>query len=66
MKVGVHQGYVLSTLLFAIVMNVVTEDAREGLMHEILYADDLVITSDSIEDCVKNLINEKICWRVRE
>ena len=49
-KVGVHQGSVLSPLLFAIVMDVVTEDAREGLMHEILYADDLVITSDSMED----------------
>ena len=42
-KVGVHQGFVLLPLLFAIVMDVVTEDAREGLMHEILYADDLVI-----------------------
>ena len=30
--VGVHQGSVLSPLLFAIVVNVVTENARESLM----------------------------------
>ena len=34
--VGVHQGSVLSPLLFAIVMDVVTEKAREGLMNEVL------------------------------
>ena len=32
--VGVHQGTVLSPLLFAIVVNVVTENAREDLMKE--------------------------------
>ena len=35
-KVGVHQDSVLSPLLFAIVMNVVTKDARNGALHEIL------------------------------
>ena len=30
MKVGVHQGSVLSPLIFAIVIDVVTESAREG------------------------------------
>ena len=48
--VGVHQGSVLSPLLFAIVMDVVTEKAREGLMNEVLYADDLVLMGDSMEE----------------
>ena len=48
-KVGVHQESVLSPLLFAIVVNVITENAREGLMYEILYADDLVLMSETME-----------------
>ena len=48
-SVGVHQGSVLSPLLFAIVVDVVTENAREGLMKEILYADDLVLMSETME-----------------
>ena len=46
-RVGVHQGSVLSPLIFAIVVDVVTEHARERLMNEILYADDLVLMSES-------------------
>ena len=49
-RVGVHQGSVLSPLLFAIVVDVVTEHAREGLLNEVLYADDLVLMSESLED----------------
>ena len=41
-KVGVHQGSALSPLLFAIVVDVITESVRNGLMSEMLYADDLV------------------------
>ena len=40
----------LSTLIFAIVVNVVTEHAREGLLNEILYVDDQVLLSKSLED----------------
>ena len=36
-KVGVHQGSVLSPLLFAIVVDVVAENAPEGLMYEMMY-----------------------------
>ena len=43
MRVCVHQGSVLSLLLFAIAVVVIIEVAREGLMNEILYADDLVM-----------------------
>ena len=43
-KVGKHQGSMLSPLVFAIVVDVVTENVRNGLMSEMLYADDLVLT----------------------
>ena len=46
-KVGLHQGSVLSPLLFIMVMEVVTRDIRIGLPWELLYADDLVLTSDT-------------------
>ena len=49
-KGWVHQGSVLSPLIFAIVVDVVTEHAREELLNEILYPDDLVLMSESLED----------------
>ena len=42
MKIGVHQGSVLSPLVFAIVVDLVTENVRNGMMSEMLYPDDLV------------------------
>ena len=42
-KIGLHQGSVLSPWLFAAVMDVVSSEARSGLPSELLYADDLVI-----------------------
>ena len=49
-QVGVHQGSALSPLLFAIAVDVISENAREGLMNEILCADDLVLMSESVEN----------------
>ena len=46
----IWQGSVLSPLYFAIVVDVVTEHAREALLNKILYADDLVLMSKSLED----------------
>ena len=37
MKVGVHQGFALSPLLFIMVKDVVTEDMRDGLFMELLH-----------------------------
>ena len=39
-KVGVHQGSVLSPLLLAIAVDIITENARRGVVNELLYADD--------------------------
>ena len=44
-----HQGSVLSSLLFVAVLDVVTELAREGELTELLYADDLVLMKETIE-----------------
>ena len=41
--VGVHQGSVLSPLLFTIVMEAITKELCNGLPSELLYADDLVL-----------------------
>ena len=40
---------VLSPFLFVVVVDVVTEFAREGALSELLYADDLVLMSETIE-----------------
>ena len=44
----IDQGYVLSLLLFEIVVDVVTENARVGLLKEVLYADDLELVSETM------------------
>ena len=49
----------LSQLLFVIEVNVISENGREGLMNEILYADDLVLISESIE----NLKEKFLKWK---
>ena len=48
-KVGLHQESVLSPLLFAAVIDVVSSEARSGLPSELLYADDLVIMAPTME-----------------
>ena len=58
-KVGVHQGSVLSPLLFVIVVDVVTENARRGVVNELLYADDVVIMRKTMEDLKERFWNWK-------
>ena len=41
-KVGMQQGSKLSPFPFAVVVDVVTEFVREGVLTELLYADDRV------------------------
>ena len=58
-KVGMYQGSVLSSFLFALLVDVVTEFAREGALSELLYADDLVLMSETI----KGLRNKFLKWK---
>ena len=58
-NVGVHQGSVLSPLLFIIVLEALSREFRTGCPWELLYADDLVIAD---EDPIK--LEEKLCtWK---
>lgn len=60
-NVGVHQGSVLSPILFAIVMDQVTKSVRVGLPWELLYADDLVLIDSTVDG-----LKEKIAsWKNR-
>ena len=58
-KVGLHQGSVLTPLLCAAVMDVVSSEARSGLPSELLYADDLVIMAPTIEQLGRRVAD----WR---
>ena len=49
-KVCVHQESVLSPLLLAIVVDFITENAKRGVVNELLYADDLVIMSEDLKE----------------
>jgi hypothetical protein len=58
-KVGVHQGSVLSPLLFIIVLEALSRKFRTGLPFELLYADDLVLMAETEE-----LLMEKVrLWK---
>ena len=58
-KVGVHQGSVLSPLLFIIVLEALSREFRSGVPWEDLYADDLVFIAESLEECVRRLLTWK-------
>ena len=56
MKVRVHQGSVRSPLLFIIVLEALSRELWARVPWEDLYADDLVIIADSLEECVRRLL----------
>ena len=58
-KVGVHQGSVLSPLLFIIMLEALSREFRSGVPWEDLYADDLFIIAESLEECVRRLLTWK-------
>ena len=58
-KVGVHQDSVLSLLIFIIVLEALSCEFRCGVPLEDLYADDLVIIAESLEECVRRLLTWK-------
>ena len=58
-KVGLHQGSALSPCLFAMMMDRMTDDIREEAPWTMMFADDIVICSES-----KEQVEEKLeSWR---
>ena len=55
MQVGVHQGSVLSPLLFILVLEALSREFRTGVPWELLYADDLIIIAETKDECVRRL-----------
>ncbi|KAK3532680.1 hypothetical protein QTP86_027805 [Hemibagrus guttatus] len=54
-EVGLHQGSALSPFLFAIVMDQLSEEVRQESSWTMMFADDLVICSESREQVEENL-----------
>ncbi|KAK3515915.1 hypothetical protein QTP86_020657 [Hemibagrus guttatus] len=54
-EVGLHQGSALSPLLFAIVMDQLSEEVRQESPWTMMFADDIVICSESREQVEENL-----------
>ena len=54
-EVGVHQGSVLSPLLFIIVLEELSKKLRVGLPWELLYADDLALIAESEEELIEKI-----------
>ena len=48
-KVGMHQGSVVSPLLFTIVLEALSRHFKKGLPWKLFYADDLVLLAESRE-----------------
>src|SRR3989441_1602792 len=55
-KVGVHQGSVLSPILFNIAMQAIADNFKKGLPWDLLYADDLVLLAESKAELEKRLL----------
>ena len=60
-KVGLHLWLVVSQLLLAAVMDVVSSEARSGLSSDLLYADDLVLMAPTMEQLGRRVAE----WRAR-
>ena len=54
-KIGVHQGSVLSPLLFITVMEEVSKKVRRGIPWEALFADDLAVLATEKEELLEHL-----------
>jgi len=50
-----HQGSVLSPLLFVIVMEAISREFRVALLLDLLYADDLIVIAETEDDLIKRL-----------
>jgi hypothetical protein len=64
-NVGVHQGSVLSPLLFVVVMEVLAQGVKTGLPWELLYADDLVLIAESLDELKEKMERWKDCMEAK-
>ena len=64
-EVGMHQGSVLLPFLFALVVDVVTELARDGVLCGLLYADDLHLMLETNEGLRNNFFNGRWLLKAR-
>ena len=64
-NVGVHQRSVLSPLLLAIVVDVATNEIKEGMLQEILYADDIVLIAESMTELQEKLNGWKSAHEIK-
>ena len=58
-EVGIHHRICVVTFFFAVMVDVVTEFTREGALSELLYADDLLMISETIN----GLMNKFRIWK---
>ena len=58
-QVGVRQGSVLSHLLFVIVLEALSQEFRTSFPWELLYADDLAVLADTMDELLSELGNWK-------
>ena len=56
----------MSPLLFAIVVNIITENSREGLMNEILFTDDSILMSENMENLREKFLKWKEAFKSKE
>ena len=54
-KVGLHQGSVLSPFLFAVIMDRLTDVVRREPLWTMLFADDILICEETREEVVQRL-----------
>ena len=59
-EVAVHQGSVLSHLLFIMVLEALSKECRSGLSWEMLYANDLVIITE--RNLKKDILLGRMAW----
>ena len=64
-KVGVHQGSVLSPLLFIIVLEALSKEFRTGCPWELFYADDLVVSAETPEALREKLLTWKHNFKLK-
>ena len=62
---GLHREFVQSAFLFALVVDVITEFAREGSLSEFLYANDIVLLSETLEGLWDNFIKWKEAFEIK-